>query len=299
MGEKARVDGGRGAREVPDSSSRTDLLPSAPTATGGSAPSSTRRSSRSRCRPTSRRRRWSRAPRPRSPRRARSCTHVARRAARAAVAEGAGCRRRTRRGDAEEGRSSASRTSSPRTTPSPTSSSPRTRRNLDKLRAFIEKHDLLALPPKETLARRADARVQARLVGGRVPRARACSMTQADLARDLLRRSRSIPRGRPTRSSRTCAGRTTTRSQLVAAHEAYPGHHTQYFYERKNLNPLRAVLWNAADGRGLGGLRRGAAWSALGWGGKRNDRFRFYDLRGQMIVATNIAPRHQAAVAAR
>ena len=46
--------------------------------------------------------------------------------------------------------------------------------------------------------------------------------------------------------------------QLVAAHEAYPGHHTQYFYSKRNLNPLRAVLWNAPDGRRLGRLRRGA-----------------------------------------
>ena len=45
--------------------------------------------------------------------------------------------------------------------------------------------------------------------------------------------------------------------QLVAAHEAYPGHHTQYCYAKKHLNPLRAVLWNARDGRRLGGLRRG------------------------------------------
>jgi uncharacterized protein (DUF885 family) len=26
----------------------------------------------------------------------------------------------------------------------------------------------------------------------------------------------------------------------------------------------------------------------LGWGGKMNERFKFYDLRGQMVVATNV-----------
>ena len=74
--------------------------------------------------------------------------------------------------------------------------------------------------------------------------------------------------------------------QLVAAHEAYPGHHTQFSYERKDLNPLRAVLWNASMVEGWAVYGEGLMVK-LGWGDKLNDWFRFYDLRGRMIVATN------------
>jgi uncharacterized protein (DUF885 family) len=75
--------------------------------------------------------------------------------------------------------------------------------------------------------------------------------------------------------------------QLVAAHEAYPGHHTQYFYSKRNLNPLRAVLWNAAMVEGWAVYGEGLMVQ-LGWGDALSDRFRFYDLRGQMVVATNL-----------
>jgi uncharacterized protein (DUF885 family) len=74
--------------------------------------------------------------------------------------------------------------------------------------------------------------------------------------------------------------------QLVSAHEAYPGHHTQYAYSRQALNPLRAVMWNAAmvEGWAVYGTN---VMVALGWGDKDNDRFKFYDHRMDMIVATN------------
>jgi hypothetical protein len=86
---------------------------------------------------------------------------------------------------------------------------------------------------------------------------------------------------------RTYGGGTLAPAVGTAAHEAYPGHHTQYFYSKRNLNPLRAVLWNAAMVEGWAVYGEGLMVS-LGWGGPHNDRFRFYDLRGQMIVAANI-----------
>jgi len=74
--------------------------------------------------------------------------------------------------------------------------------------------------------------------------------------------------------------------QLTAMHEAYPGHHTQYFLARQNLNALRAVLWNApfVEGWAVYGEN---LMTQLGYGGARNARYRFFALRGDMIVATN------------
>ena len=41
---------------------------------------------------------------------------------------------------------------------------------------------------------------------------------------------RSIPPGRPSKVESYLRGQNNYEVQLVAAHEAYPGHHTQYFY---------------------------------------------------------------------
>ncbi len=158
-------------------------------------------------------------------------------------------------------------------------------RNLDDLRAFIEQHQLLALPPRETLT------VEP------MPGFKRGSTAAEYLAPGVLDRN---PVWRATyyvdpidptwpadRVESYLRGQNTYEVQLVAAHEAYPGHHTQYFYSKRNLNPLRAVLWNAAMVEGWAVYGEGLMVQ-LGWGGEKNDRFRFYDLRGRMIVATNI-----------
>jgi uncharacterized protein (DUF885 family) len=158
-------------------------------------------------------------------------------------------------------------------------------RNLDNLRAFIQKHDLLSLPPRETLAvepmplfKRGSGAAEYLAPGvlDRAPKWRATYYVDpidptwpADKVESYLR------------------GQNDYEVQLVAAHEAYPGHHTQYFYSKRNLNPLRAVLWNAPMVEGWAVYGEGLM-VGLGWGAAANDRFRFYDLRGQMIVATNI-----------
>ena len=157
--------------------------------------------------------------------------------------------------------------------------------NLDALRAFIVKHDLLALPPKETLA------VEP------MPAFKRGSSAAEYLAPGILLK---LPTWRSTyyvdpidptwdkdRVESYLRGQNTYEVQLVAAHEAYPGHHTQFSYARKDLNALRAVLWNAAMVEGWAVYAEGQMVQ-LGWGDKLNDRFRFYDLRGQMIVATNV-----------
>ena len=157
-------------------------------------------------------------------------------------------------------------------------------RNLDALRAFIEKHDLLTLPPKDTLG------VEP------MPAFKRGSSAAEYLAPGVLAKQASwhatyyvdpIDSTWPKeRVESYLRGQNDYEVQLVAAHEAYPGHHTQFSYARKQLSPLRAVLWNAAMVEGWAVYGEGLMVS-LGWGDAHNDRFKFYDLRGQMIVAAN------------
>jgi uncharacterized protein (DUF885 family) len=158
-------------------------------------------------------------------------------------------------------------------------------KNLDGLRAFIEKHDLLELPPKETLLvepmpvfKRGAAGAEYLSPGAldRNPKWHATYYVDpvdptwsADRVESYLR------------------GQNDYQVQLVAAHEAYPGHHTQNFYAKRNPNALRAVLWNPAMAEGWA-VYGEKLMVSLGWGGADNDRFRFFAARGDMVVATNI-----------
>jgi uncharacterized protein (DUF885 family) len=157
-------------------------------------------------------------------------------------------------------------------------------RNLDQLRAFIEKNDLLALPPRETLtvlpmpAFKRGSSAAEYLAPGVLEKRTAWKATYYVDPID--------PTWPPERVESYLRGQNTYEVQLVAAHEAYPGHHTQFSYARANLNPLRATLWNAPMVEGWAVYGEGLLVQR-GWGGSRNDRFRFYDLRGQMVVATN------------
>jgi uncharacterized protein (DUF885 family) len=156
--------------------------------------------------------------------------------------------------------------------------------HLDALRAFVEKHDLCALPPRETL------RV------AEMPAYKRGSQGAEYLAPGVLERSeawRAVyyvdpidPSWPPVRVESYLRGQNDYEVQLVAAHEAYPGHHTQFAYARRGLSPLRAVLWNApmAEGWAVYGV---GLLVERGWGGARNLRYRFYDLRGRLVVATN------------
>ncbi|MCU1276577.1 MAG: hypothetical protein JWM53_123 [bacterium] len=157
-------------------------------------------------------------------------------------------------------------------------------RNLDALRAFIEKHDLLALPPRETL------RVEP------MPEFKRGAVAAEYLAPGVLLRN---PKWHATyyvdpidptwpadKVESYLRGQNNYQVQLVASHEAYPGHHTQYFYSKRNLDPLRAVLWNGAMVEGWAVYGEGLM-VGLGWGGDKNDRFRVYNLIGDMISATN------------
>jgi uncharacterized protein (DUF885 family) len=157
-------------------------------------------------------------------------------------------------------------------------------RNLEALRAFIVEHDLLTLPPRETLRvapmpefKRGAAAAEY-LAPGVLLRAPTWQATyyvdpidptwSADKVESYLR------------------GQNDYQVQLVAAHEAYPGHHVQYSYSKRNLDPLRAVLWNGPMVEGWAVYGEGLLVK-LGWGGARNDRFKVFDLVGLLIATTN------------
>jgi uncharacterized protein (DUF885 family) len=157
-------------------------------------------------------------------------------------------------------------------------------RNLDALRAFIQKHDLVALPPRDTL------RVEP------MPAFKRGSTAAEYLAPGVLVRNPDWratyyvdpidPSWPPDRVESYLRGQNDYVVQLVAAHEAYPGHHTQYFHSKRNLNPLRAVLWNGPMVEGWAVYGEGLM-VGLGWGGERNDRFRVFELVEILVSTAN------------
>jgi len=157
-------------------------------------------------------------------------------------------------------------------------------RNLDALRAFIGKHDLIGLPPRDTL------RVEP------MPVFKRGAVAAEYLAPGVLLHNPNWhatyyvdpidPTWPADKVESYLRGQNDYQVQLVAAHEAYPGHHTQYFYSKRNLNPLRAVLWNGPMVEGWAVYGEGLMVK-LGWGGDKNDRFRVYNLIGIMISTAN------------
>ncbi|MBS2024764.1 MAG: DUF885 domain-containing protein [Deltaproteobacteria bacterium] len=73
---------------------------------------------------------------------------------------------------------------------------------------------------------------------------------------------------------------------LTAAHEAYPGHHLQAWYARKDLNPLRSTLWSGAFAEGWA-VYGTTLLVRSGLGGATNERLHFEDTKVAMIVAAN------------
>jgi uncharacterized protein (DUF885 family) len=157
-------------------------------------------------------------------------------------------------------------------------------KNLDALRDFITKKALLALPAKDTLT------VEP------MPLFKRGSSGAEYLAPGVLMKQATWhatyyvdpidPTWPADKVESYMRGQNDYEVQLTAAHEAYPGHHTQYAYARQSLNPLRAVLWNAPMVEGWA-VYGSSLMVALGWGDKDNDRYKFYDARMDMIVATN------------
>src|SRR5262245_21087547 len=159
------------------------------------------------------------------------------------------------------------------------------RRNLDDFRRFIEAHHLLELPPKETLVVREIPLFKRGVTAAEylAPGVlQAAAQWQATYYVDPIN-----PSWDAARVESYLRGNNTYEVELTAMHEAYPGHHTQYYYARKNPNPLRSVLWNAPFVEGWA-VYGEDLMTRLGFGGRSNLRYQFFARRGDMIVATNI-----------
>jgi uncharacterized protein (DUF885 family) len=156
---------------------------------------------------------------------------------------------------------------------------------IDRLRAFITKHDLLALPSKETLTVTATPLFKRGVSGAEY------------LAPNMLDASAPYhgtyyvdpvdPSWPKEKVESYLRANNTAANELTAIHEAYPGHHTQGWYAKQKLNPLRTVFWNAPMVEGWAVYGQDLMVN-LGWGGAKNDRYRFLTLLGHLVVAANL-----------
>jgi len=155
---------------------------------------------------------------------------------------------------------------------------------LDGLRAFVEAKGLLALPPADTLAVLPMPEFKR---GGTGAEYLAPGMLDREVTwRGTYYVDPVDPTWPPEKIESYLRANNDYEVTLTAAHEAIPGHHTQAWWARRDLNPLRATLWSGSYAEGWAVY----ATSLLvreGLGGELNDRYAFLELRGRMIVATN------------
>jgi len=155
---------------------------------------------------------------------------------------------------------------------------------LDALRAFIEQKDLLTLPPKETLSVEPVPEFKR---GGAGAEYLSPGLLDTTIAWKGTYYVEPVdPSWSPEKTESYLRANNDYAVELTAAHEAYPGHHVQAWYSRKSLNPLRATLWNGPFAEGWAVYGEDLLVK-LGYGGAKNDRYRFNQLKGSMIVAAN------------
>lgn len=155
---------------------------------------------------------------------------------------------------------------------------------LDGLRAFVEQERLVGLPPADTL------RVEP------MPLFKRGGNGAEYLAPGLLAAGRGWrgtyfvdppdPAWPPEKVEGYLRSWNEVALSLTAAHEAYPGHHTQAWWALRDPSPLRAALWSGPFAEGWA-VYATTLLVRRGYGGERNDVFRFADLRGQLVVAAN------------
>ena len=157
-------------------------------------------------------------------------------------------------------------------------------RTLDELRHFIDDKGLLPLPPADTLA------VE------EMPAFKRGSSGAEYLSPGMLDTQTPWkgtffvdpvdPSWPADKVDSYLRANNSTEVELTAVHEALPGHHTQAWYARRSLSPLRTTLWSGSFAEGWACYAERQMVDA-GLGGSRNDAFRAIDLRGKMIVASN------------
>lgn len=155
---------------------------------------------------------------------------------------------------------------------------------LDGLREFITEKNLLTLPPKDTLVVMPEPEFKRGATGAEY------------LSPGMLDKSSAWhgtfyvdpvdPTWPAEKQESYLRANNNYEITLTSAHEAYPGHHTQAWYARKDLNPLRATLWSGAFAEGWA-VYGEHLLVTVGLGAERNDRFAFLDTKGAMIVAAN------------
>ncbi|MCC6525863.1 MAG: DUF885 domain-containing protein [Polyangiaceae bacterium] len=158
-------------------------------------------------------------------------------------------------------------------------------RGLDSLRKLITEKDLLDLPPAATL------------LTIEMPAFKRGVIAAEYLAPGMLDRNAEWrgtysvdpvdPRWPAEKAESYLRANNRYTTLLRAVHEAYPGHHVQTWYARQNLDPVRAVLWNAAMVEGWAVYGEDVMVFGAGLGGAENDHYKFFTLRGHMVVATN------------
>ncbi len=152
------------------------------------------------------------------------------------------------------------------------------------LRNFIEYQNLIGLPPAETLS-----------VEAMPPFKRGVSEAEY-LAPGILEEKPQWkatyyvdpvdPNWAPIRVESYLRANNDYQVQLTGMHEAYPGHHTQFYYSKRHLDPLRAVLWNPPFTEGWAAYST-SLMTKLGYGGDKNLRYRFFDLKANIRTAMN------------
>ena len=155
---------------------------------------------------------------------------------------------------------------------------------LDGLRAFIQARDLIELPPADTLTvlpmpefKRGGSGAEY-LVPGMLDREVTWKGTYYVEPVD--------PSWPPEKVESYLRANNDYGVTLIAAHEAYPGHHTQVWWARRDLSALRATLWSGTYAEGWA-VYGGGLLVRHGLGGDENDRYRFFHQRGRMTVAAN------------
>ena len=152
------------------------------------------------------------------------------------------------------------------------------------LRAFIEEKGLIGLPPADSLTVEVEPEFKRGAVGAEYlspgfldSKARWHGTYYVDPV---------DPTWPPEKQESYLQSNNNYSIPLTASHEAYPGHHVQAYYARRDRNPLRATLWSGpfAEGWAVYGENQVVA---SGYGGVKNDRFRFMNMLGAMTVAGN------------
>jgi uncharacterized protein (DUF885 family) len=155
---------------------------------------------------------------------------------------------------------------------------------LDGLRALVEAKGIVSLPPKETLSVEPMPEYKRGATG-----AEYLSPSALDRA-EAFHGTYYVDPVDPTWPKEKVESYLRANNDyeiaLTAAHEALPGHHTQAWWARRDTSALRATVWSGPFAEGWAVYGEGLVVQA-GFGGAKNDRYRFFDLRGRMIVASN------------